>query len=119
MAGAAVGQFVHYAQLMNSGYFRKFDYGQAENLKRYQQPTPPDYNLSNITAPVALYYAQADSISVVDDIVKLQKQLPNVIKNYLVPHEKFNHADFVLGISAPHLVYDEIMKTIKSVTINN
>lgn len=119
MAGAAVGQFVHYAQLMNSGYFRKFDYGQAENLKRYQQPTPPDYNLSNITAAVALYYAQADSISVVDDIVKLQKQLPNVIKNYLVPHEKFNHADFVLGISAPHLVYDEIMKTIKSVTINN
>lgn len=117
MAGAAVSQFVHYGQLMNSGHFRQFDYGQAENIKRYQQPTPPNYDLNNIQAPVALYCAPADSISVPSDIEKLRKQLPNVIKHYLVPYELFNHADFVLGKDASHLVYNEIVKTIKRTNI--
>lgn len=112
--GFAINQFVHYAQVMNSGHFRKFDHGPTENLKRYNQPHPPHYNLSNIKAPIAFYYAKSDSVTVVEDISKLIKELPNVVKDYIVPYEKFNHVDFVLGVDAPELVYTEILKMMNS-----
>ena len=31
-----------------------------DNLYTYGQFTPPDYDLSKVTAPVALYYSQND-----------------------------------------------------------
>lgn len=49
----------------------------------------------------------------VTDVERLAKVLPNVINNYLVPHDRFNHIDFLWGIDAPRLVYDEIIKTMK------
>lgn len=114
-AGAAVDQFVHYSQLMNSGRFQQFDHGEVENLKLYNQATPPDYNLSNVKAPVALYYAESDAVTVIYDVERLWKELPNVIKKYMVPHDRFNHADFVWGLDAPRIVYDELLKTMESI----
>lgn len=114
-AGAAVDQFVHYSQLINSGRFQQFDHGEVENLKRYNQATPPDYNLSNIKAPVALYYAESDAVTVTLDVERLSKELPNVINKYKVPHARFNHADFVWGLDAPRIVYDELLKTMESI----
>lgn len=80
----------------------------------YKQKLPPDYNLKNVVAPVAIYYGQTDWLTVVRDVRKLIVELPNTIKDYLVPHPKFNHSDFVCGRDAPTLVYDEIVKTMKS-----
>lgn len=59
-AGASTKQFVHYGQEINSQKFRKFDYGIVNNLNRYKSTEPPDYNISNITAPVALFYSDND-----------------------------------------------------------
>lgn len=107
-------QFVHFGQSTASGDFRKFDYGRAGNKIHYNSDLPPKYDLNNVTAPVAIYYASNDWLTVVKDVQKLASALPNVINDYLVPHVAFNHVDFIAGISAPRLVYDEIIKIIKS-----
>lgn len=111
-AGASTNSFINYGQLINSGRFRKFDYGPSENLAHYGQEEPPDYNLKNAIVPIAVYYAKSDGLTVVKDVKKLIHELPNVINDYLVPHEKFNHNDFLWAMNASHLVYDEIVKTI-------
>lgn len=43
-----------------SGKFQQFDYGYLENLERYGQTEPPQYDLSKVTSPVALFYANND-----------------------------------------------------------
>ncbi|KAA0184616.1 hypothetical protein HAZT_HAZT009251, partial [Hyalella azteca] len=40
--------------------FHKFDFGEAENRRRYGHVTPPAYNVSRIPCPVALYWAEND-----------------------------------------------------------
>lgn len=43
-----------------------YDFGQRENLRRYNQKTPPDYNLDNIDAPVTIYVGENDHFVGVD-----------------------------------------------------
>lgn len=81
-------------------------------MLRYKQLSPPDYNLNNIRAPIALYYAQADWLADPKDVDALSKLLPNVVHKYLVPHEKFNHIDFLYAIDVQKLVNDEIVKML-------
>lgn len=97
-----------------SGDFRKFDYGKTENMLHYNQTSPPSYNLKNVKTPVGLYYADSDWQAVVKDVQRLAKVLPNVVHDYLIPHKEFNHGDFAYGKDAPRLVYDEVLKMIKS-----
>lgn len=60
-AGASTKTLVHYAQeIHEKGDFKYFDYGRSENEALYGQPTPPLYNVTNISAPVALIYATND-----------------------------------------------------------
>jgi hypothetical protein len=42
------------------GKFRQFDYGAKGNLAQYGQYQPPDYDLSKVTCPVYIYYAEND-----------------------------------------------------------
>lgn len=113
-AGSATEQLIHYGQEVNSGHFRQYDYGRIGNLRRYKRFSPPDYDLKNIMAPVALYYSYDDWLADVKDTQRLMKVLPNIVHDYLVPHKKFNHIDFIWGIDAPFLLYDEIVRVIKS-----
>lgn len=39
------------------------DFGPTENLQLYGSTKPPDYNLSAVTVPVALYYSTTDALS--------------------------------------------------------
>jgi lysosomal acid lipase/cholesteryl ester hydrolase len=63
-AGSSSGNLLHYSQGVNSGLFRKYNYGKEGNLLRYGQETPPLYDISKITAPVALYWGQNDWLAV-------------------------------------------------------
>ncbi|KAF2885899.1 hypothetical protein ILUMI_20274 [Ignelater luminosus] len=38
----------------------KFDYGEKENVRRYGQSIPPEYNLTKVTTPVAISYGTND-----------------------------------------------------------
>ena len=46
-AGTSVQNMAHWKQMIDSGKFQAFDWGSvALNMKKYNQPTPPSWNLS-------------------------------------------------------------------------
>lgn len=113
-AGSSTHSFVHLGQEVKSGLFRQYDHGWFKNLWKYRRTSPPEYNLKNVKAPIALYYSKNDWLATYEDVERLIPRLPNVKKSYLVPHEKFNHLDFLWGTQAPQLLYKEIIKNMKS-----
>lgn len=64
-AGASVGQLVHYGQGVNSGKFRQYDFGLLGNMAKYGSISPPDYELSKVTAPIALHYSDNDWLAAI------------------------------------------------------
>ncbi|XP_011176163.1 lipase 3 [Solenopsis invicta] len=115
-AGASTKQIMHYAQLIKSGFlsitsgkFRQYDYGLAGNLKKYGSIHPPNYNLGKIKLPVVLHYATNDWLAHVNDVNKLEKELGNVYGKFRVPHDKFNHIDFMWATDVKELLYDKML----------
>ncbi|CAH0547943.1 unnamed protein product [Brassicogethes aeneus] len=51
---------MHYFQMIDSGNFCKFDYGQLQNTQMYGSSTPPRYDIKKITIPVGLIFARHD-----------------------------------------------------------
>lgn len=114
-AGSGYMPLIHMGQLSQSGRFEQFDYGVVRNLIEYHQMSPPQYNLKNVTAPVAIYYAKEDFLTTVPEVQRLMKELPNVVHDFQITRDDFNHNDFIYGAYAPTIVYDEIVKNAKSV----
>ncbi|XP_078042083.1 lipase 3 [Augochlora pura] len=111
-AGASARQFVHYAQLVNSGNFAQYDYGLFGNLKAYGRARPLKYNLANIKIPVYIYYSSDDQLVSDKDVRRLYKELPNA-QQYLVPHKQFSHLDFVWGKDVDTLVYNRVLSRME------
>ena len=44
--------------------------------------------------------------------MELLSKLPNVFDNYEVPFPKFNHLDYLWGIDANILVYDQVVNNM-------
>lgn len=42
--------------------FHQFDFGTDQNILKYGSAKPPDYNLSRVTAPVAIWYGLNDRL---------------------------------------------------------
>ncbi|XP_072761541.1 lipase 3-like [Anoplolepis gracilipes] len=118
-AGSSAKTIAHYAQEVISGKFRQYDYGRDKNILMYNSPEPPDYNLTNITIPIALFYGLNDWLIDIVDVQRLYQLLPNVVDMYEVPWSKFNHVDFVWAKDAPKLVYERIFKLLKEKNPNN
>lgn len=114
-AGSSTKQLLHFGQLKSSGHFRQYDHGYIGNWKKYRRLSPPDYNLRNVTAKVALHYGANDWLTIPRDVEKLHQALPNVVGKFLVKYPEFNHLDFVWGIDARELVYEKVIKLMKLV----
>lgn len=59
-AGASTKTAVHFGQGVNSGDFRKFDYGLLTNRRIYDSDRPPSYNLQNVNAPMDFIWGEND-----------------------------------------------------------
>ncbi|KAF2891758.1 hypothetical protein ILUMI_14415, partial [Ignelater luminosus] len=107
-AGSAIRQGQHAAQLITTGKFQKYDYGKVKNLEIYGQPTPPQYNLSKITAPVAIYVGDRDIYAKQEDTDKTASEISNlVVYRYI---EGFSHLDVIWGIDAPSVIFNDILE---------
>lgn len=113
-AGASVNQVVHYGQEINSGQFRQFDYGLVKNILKYFSPTPPNYPVHKIIAPVMFYYGENDWLAAVSDVQKMADQVPGLIENYKVPLPKFNHLDFLWATDVRTLLYDKLLYVLSN-----
>uniref|UniRef100_A0A1B0A015 AB hydrolase-1 domain-containing protein n=1 Tax=Glossina pallidipes TaxID=7398 RepID=A0A1B0A015_GLOPL len=114
-SGASIKQLEHFGQLMKSGHFRKFDRGYLRNQLEYNRMTPPDYDLSKVKVPVALYYSMNDMLVSTTGVDRLARELPQVIDKYLVPMEQFNHLDFLWAIDVKTLVYNRLIRNLRRV----
>ncbi|XP_011864481.1 PREDICTED: lipase 1-like, partial [Vollenhovia emeryi] len=112
-AGSSTQAFIHYYQNLRINEFRMYDYGVAENYKRYKQKKPSSYDLKKITAPTVLIYSDNDNLVPEENVLELGKRLPNVLLMEKVPHKLFNHADYVIAIDVKTLLYDRVLDLIQ------
>ncbi|KAJ3658391.1 hypothetical protein Zmor_010131 [Zophobas morio] len=105
-------QFYHSAQEVKNGGFSQYDYGAAKNLEIYSSETPPSYDISKISSPVALYYGKNDAVVNPEDVAELLSELPNAVNDYLVSFELFNHFDFLFAIDVVELLYTELISVM-------
>ncbi|KAF7286541.1 hypothetical protein GWI33_004944 [Rhynchophorus ferrugineus] len=109
-AGASTKQLMHYAQEINSGQFRQYDWGLLINMSKYGSLFPPGYDLSKITAPTYMLYSKNDWLSAATDVQKLCSQMTKGCKGtILLSDYKFNHLDYMFGIHAPTIVYNKVI----------
>lgn len=103
---------VHYAQSVISKKHQKYDYGKEENMMKYNQPTPPLYNITNVRVPTALYWAKKDWLADPKDVEYIRERLPNIIEDFEC--ENYNHLDFVWAQNANEELYDRMINLMKS-----
>lgn len=60
-AGTSTKTFVHFIQMAKSGgKFQQYDYKSAGNQLRYNSTKPPEYDVTKINVPVALFWSDND-----------------------------------------------------------
>ncbi|GBP35680.1 Lipase 3 [Eumeta japonica] len=112
-SGAATKQLLHYGQGVLSGEFRQYDWGETGNFDHYGTREPPNYPVHKITAPVALFYSDADWLASPIDVQRLKENLGNVVDYYKVPFKGFNHVDFVWAKDFKELIFRRIMTLLR------
>ncbi|XP_045462241.1 lipase 3-like [Harmonia axyridis] len=110
VCSVSVKQLLHFAQIIASGHFRPWDYGIEENRVIYGQDTPPDYNISSITVPTAMYYSLGDNLANYKDIEIMCDTLQNCVRRYLMQNKKWNHIDFLFSKTAKKELYDPLIE---------
>lgn len=108
--GTSTNTVIHYAQMVNKGNFQHFDYGLVGNMEHYGQAIPPPYNLSRVTCPTIMLWANNDWLADPKDAALLAKQLPNLQQNIEIPYKFFNHLDFLWATNAYEMVNHFILK---------
>ncbi|XP_028155985.1 lipase 3-like [Ostrinia furnacalis] len=117
-AGSSIRQLSHYAQSINHHTFRRFDHNPVTNLITYGRRTPPDYDLSKVTAPAYIHYAVNDLMTNFRDVEILIEKLPNVKVAHLVDSPVFDHLDFVWGSGVKARLYDKMIGLMKEAERN-
>ncbi|ETN61958.1 lipase 1 precursor [Anopheles darlingi] len=114
-AGAATKQVVHFAQGVRSKRFMHYDYGKLRNLGIYGKMSPPEYNLTQISVPIVMYYGLNDLLAAPQDVHRLAVSLPNLQQLVQVNHDRFNHLDFLLANDVRPLLYEGLIERIATV----
>ncbi|XP_016467317.2 triacylglycerol lipase 2 [Nicotiana tabacum] len=109
---------VHLAQTVRDGILSKYDYGSDYNLAHYGEAKPPKYNLTNIPRyfPLFLSYGGQDALSDGKDVETLLDALKFHDVNKLTVQyiKNYAHADFIMGITAKDLVYNQIVSFFRN-----
>uniref|UniRef100_A0A7S3ITW3 Uncharacterized protein n=1 Tax=Strombidium inclinatum TaxID=197538 RepID=A0A7S3ITW3_9SPIT len=97
-AGASYLNYLHYGQLVNSKeeVFRRLDMEtKKKNKKKYGQDTPPDYDLSLLDFPIAIFSGEKDLLADPTDVKWTSEQLANIT---VFNHEYYlGHMSFLIA----------------------
>ncbi|XP_025932655.1 lysosomal acid lipase/cholesteryl ester hydrolase-like isoform X2 [Apteryx rowi] len=110
-AGTSVQNIIHWHQLRHADRFQAYDYGAKENMKKYNQSTPPVYEIEKMNTAVAVWSGGRDKFADTKDTAKL---LPRITK--LIYHEDFpdwGHLDFIWGLDATKRMYLKITELMR------
>ncbi|KAJ4831120.1 Lipoyl ligase [Turnera subulata] len=114
----ATKNMVHLAQTVRDGVIAKYNYGNPDfNVMHYGEARPPIYNLSNIphNLPIFISYGGQDALSDVRDVQLLLDSLKfhDVDKLTIQYIKDYAHADFIMGVNAKDIVYNQIVSFFK------
>ncbi|XP_008500246.2 lysosomal acid lipase/cholesteryl ester hydrolase [Calypte anna] len=110
-AGTSVQNILHWHQIEHADQFQAYDYGSKENMKKYNQSTPPAYKIEKISTPTAVWSGGLDKFADPKDMAKLLPRITN-----LIYHEHFptwGHLDFIWGLDATEKMYHKIIEIMK------
>ncbi|KAL0424209.1 UNVERIFIED_CONTAM: Triacylglycerol lipase 2 [Sesamum radiatum] len=110
---------VHLAQTVRDGVLSKYDYGNPNfNVEHYGESKPPVYDLSRIPhdLPLFLSYGGQDALSDVKDVATLLDylKLHDVDKLHVQYIKDYAHADFIMGVTAKDIVYNQIVSFFRN-----
>jgi pimeloyl-ACP methyl ester carboxylesterase len=108
----SVKNMAHWAQQVRTGTFAMFDYGTQGNIQHYNQPTPPQYELTNFptSLPVAIFNGGDDYLADPDDVAILISMLP--VPPMIHTEPLYAHFDPLLGYNAYQRIYPMILNLI-------
>ncbi|NXI68910.1 LIPM Lipase, partial [Anseranas semipalmata] len=107
-AGTSVQNVIHWHQIAQTGRFQAYDYGSKENMKKYNQSTPPAYKIEGISTPIAVWSAGQDKFADPKDTAKLLARITNLYYHEHFP--EWGHLDFVWGLDATERMYRKIIE---------
>ncbi|KAB2011731.1 hypothetical protein ES319_D09G040500v1 [Gossypium barbadense] len=115
----ATKNMVHLAQTVRDGVIAKYNYGRPDyNLMHYGEARPPIYNISNIPKdlPILISYGGQDALSDVEDVGQLLDNLKyhDVNKLSIQYIKDYAHADFIMGVNAKDIVYNQVVSFFKN-----
>lgn len=122
-AGISTKALVHFAQLMRTldqtglSKFQQFDYGPEKNLFMYGASSPPEYNLSRISTPIAIFSGERDALGNNQDVNTLAEILKgsgNLVGAWRLPHVR--HCDFIWGSEGYTKVYPTALEILDKYT---
>ncbi|XP_049870316.1 lipase 3-like [Pectinophora gossypiella] len=114
-AGSSAKTFVHFMQGYVSKRFQRYHYyGGGKNTDTFGSPEPPEYNVSQVSAPVTLMCSEVDWFSGYEDVQTLRKFLPNIV-NYVMFNKNmdFTHLEFVFGARVKALINDPVIRLLR------
>ncbi|KFO89799.1 Lipase member M, partial [Buceros rhinoceros silvestris] len=107
-AGTSVQNILHWSQEARSGNFQAYDWGSLKkNMEKYQQATPPLYNVGEMTVPNAVWTGEQDLLADPKDADILLSQIQSLIYHKRIP--EWAHLDFIWGLDATLHMYNEII----------
>ncbi|NXU59450.1 LICH hydrolase, partial [Turnix velox] len=110
-AGTSVQNIIHWQQLKYADEFQAYDYGFKENMKKYNQSTPPVYKIEKINIPIAIWSGGRDKFADPKDMAKLLPRISNLIYHDHFP--SWGHLDFIWGLDATERMYQKIIELMK------
>uniref|UniRef100_A0A672TSF6 Lipase n=1 Tax=Strigops habroptila TaxID=2489341 RepID=A0A672TSF6_STRHB len=108
-AGTSVQNIIHWHQVqLSAGQLQAYDYGSKENMKKYNQSTPPAYKIEEISTPIAVWSGGQDEFADPKDMAKLLPQIKNLLYHEHFP--SWGHLDFIWGLDATEKMYQKIVE---------
>ncbi|XP_075726176.1 gastric triacylglycerol lipase-like [Rhipicephalus microplus] len=94
--------------------FIMYDYGRPKNKERYGQVEPPAYDIDRITAKIALFSSEENTVADPEDVSLLVERLgSNLLFHYVVEPTDFRHLDFCWGYRANDIVHNLMLDTLE------
>lgn len=109
--GVSMKMMYHLAQMVRTGRFEKYDYGKM-NMHYYGQEEAPEIKLSEVQqldVPIAMFYAEHDAFSTVDDVEWLRDELGDSVVHY--DSIRGGHLTFLCGEDMEYL--EDLIEVIK------
>jgi len=107
-SGTSIENMGHWIQNVQTAMFRAFDYGSAaENEQHYGQRTPPDYDLSKLTQPLALFTGGKDPLGSPTNVASILKKVPSGALWHDEP--QWSHMSHVWGLNAKDRIYSMVI----------